>query len=202
MPELRQNFFTKEWVVIATERAKRPEQMVVKRPDKTVPSFVATCPFCPGNESMTPKEILVLRSGEGKKPNETWTVRTVANRYPALRIEVLVQLRGRRILRVRGHHHGAANDIGRAEIATHGIQSDFHRSRMLRRSGRESKTKNVTRRPTAPGGPCNSRRMDRRCAIEPCSRIEGICSRPVHASDATPCASAAASSKFYAWELP
>ena len=24
MPELRQNFFTKEWVVIATERAKRP----------------------------------------------------------------------------------------------------------------------------------------------------------------------------------
>jgi hypothetical protein len=27
MPELRQNFFTKEWVVITTERAKRPEQL-------------------------------------------------------------------------------------------------------------------------------------------------------------------------------
>jgi galactose-1-phosphate uridylyltransferase len=26
MPELRQNFFTKEWVIIATERAKRPEE--------------------------------------------------------------------------------------------------------------------------------------------------------------------------------
>jgi len=34
MPELRQNFFTKEWVVIATERAKRPEQLIVDRPPK------------------------------------------------------------------------------------------------------------------------------------------------------------------------
>jgi UDPglucose--hexose-1-phosphate uridylyltransferase len=31
MPELRQNFFTKEWVVIATERAKRPEQLISQR---------------------------------------------------------------------------------------------------------------------------------------------------------------------------
>lgn len=31
MPELRQNFLTKEWVIIATERAKRPEDMVVHR---------------------------------------------------------------------------------------------------------------------------------------------------------------------------
>jgi UDPglucose--hexose-1-phosphate uridylyltransferase len=34
MPELRQNFFTKEWVVIATERAKRPEQLIVDRPPR------------------------------------------------------------------------------------------------------------------------------------------------------------------------
>ncbi len=29
MPELRQNYFTKEWVIIATERAKRPEDLVI-----------------------------------------------------------------------------------------------------------------------------------------------------------------------------
>jgi galactose-1-phosphate uridylyltransferase len=34
MPELRQNFFTKEWVVITTERAKRPEQLIVHRPQR------------------------------------------------------------------------------------------------------------------------------------------------------------------------
>ncbi len=31
MPELRQNYFTKEWVIIATDRAKRPEEMVKRR---------------------------------------------------------------------------------------------------------------------------------------------------------------------------
>ena len=51
MPELRQNFFTKEWVIIATERAKRPEELATHREPQTVPSFVESCPFCPGNES-------------------------------------------------------------------------------------------------------------------------------------------------------
>jgi len=44
MPELRQNYFTKEWVIIATERAKRPEDLAMHRPAKVVPPFVETCP--------------------------------------------------------------------------------------------------------------------------------------------------------------
>lgn len=39
MAELRQNFMTKEWVVIATERAKRPDQMAGKREAKSAVSF-------------------------------------------------------------------------------------------------------------------------------------------------------------------
>ena len=53
MPELRQNFFTKEWVIIATERAKRPEELATHRAAQIVPSFVEACPFCPGNENKT-----------------------------------------------------------------------------------------------------------------------------------------------------
>jgi UDPglucose--hexose-1-phosphate uridylyltransferase len=63
MPELRQNFFTKEWVIIATERAKRPEELATHRPAQTVPSFVETCPFCPGNESKTPRSHALSRKG-------------------------------------------------------------------------------------------------------------------------------------------
>ena len=37
MPELRQNFFTKEWVIIATERAKRPEDLDTHRVAQPVP---------------------------------------------------------------------------------------------------------------------------------------------------------------------
>jgi UDPglucose--hexose-1-phosphate uridylyltransferase len=61
MPELRQNFFTKEWVIIATERARRPEELVTHRVAQAVPSYVENCPFCPGNESKAPVEIFGTR---------------------------------------------------------------------------------------------------------------------------------------------
>ena len=79
MPELRQNFFTKEWVIIATERAKRPEELVTHRPAKATASYVETCPFCPGNENKTPPE--VLRSPSS---GVAWQVRVVPNRFAAL----------------------------------------------------------------------------------------------------------------------
>jgi UDPglucose--hexose-1-phosphate uridylyltransferase len=84
MPELRQNFFTKEWVIIATERAKRPEELATHRPAQTVPSFVETCPFCPGNEGKTPVEVLRLPANTG----EPWAVRVIPNKFAALSSEV------------------------------------------------------------------------------------------------------------------
>jgi UDPglucose--hexose-1-phosphate uridylyltransferase len=84
MPELRQNFFSKEWVIIATERAKRPEELATHRAVRPVPSFVETCPFCPGNESKTPPEIMRL-PGSG---SEAWLVRVIPNKFAALSSEV------------------------------------------------------------------------------------------------------------------
>jgi galactose-1-phosphate uridylyltransferase len=40
MPELRQNVFTQEWVIIATERAKRPEELATHRVVRPIPEFV------------------------------------------------------------------------------------------------------------------------------------------------------------------
>ena len=80
MPELRQNFFTKEWVIIATERAKRPEELAMHHPPKVVPPFVATCPFCPGNETKTPPEVLRVPVDLV----QPWTVRVVPNKFAAL----------------------------------------------------------------------------------------------------------------------
>ena len=80
MPELRQNFATKEWVVIATERARRPDQMVVHRDKKPVASFVANCPFCPGNEGQTPPEVLRIPSSAAVP----WHVRVIPNKFAAL----------------------------------------------------------------------------------------------------------------------
>jgi UDPglucose--hexose-1-phosphate uridylyltransferase len=80
MPELRQNFFTKEWVIIATERAKRPKELARERPEKKVASFVPTCPFCPGNEDKTPPEVLRIPA-DASGP---WQVRLVPNKFAAL----------------------------------------------------------------------------------------------------------------------
>lgn len=79
MSEFRQNFATKEWVIIAPERAARPDHYATSRKEQTaVPSRVAACPFCPGNESDTGPEL--LRLGDGS----SWSVRVVQNKYSAL----------------------------------------------------------------------------------------------------------------------
>ncbi|MBI4481141.1 MAG: galactose-1-phosphate uridylyltransferase [Acidobacteria bacterium] len=83
MPELRKDPITGRWVIIATDRAKRPSDFV-REPTKQSTGF---CPFCHGNEAKTPPEILAYRSN-GTAPNSPgWTVRVVPNKFPALGIE-------------------------------------------------------------------------------------------------------------------
>lgn len=84
MPELRQNFFTKEWVIISTERARRPEELVRARPTLNLPAFLESCPFCPGNESKSPGEL----SRHPTHSSEGWTIRVVPNKFAALSREV------------------------------------------------------------------------------------------------------------------
>jgi UDPglucose--hexose-1-phosphate uridylyltransferase len=76
MPEFRKDPTSDRWVIIATERAKRPI-----RPEA---SDTALCPFCAGNENMTPPEVLVFRDQGEPSSLSSWTVRVVANKYPAL----------------------------------------------------------------------------------------------------------------------
>jgi UDPglucose--hexose-1-phosphate uridylyltransferase len=83
MPELRQDYATKEWVIIATERAKRPHDLIKGRSDPPpLPDHDPHCPFCPGNEHLTPGELFALR--DGASPTEQWRVRVVPNKFPAL----------------------------------------------------------------------------------------------------------------------
>jgi UDPglucose--hexose-1-phosphate uridylyltransferase len=79
LPELRYNVITREWVIIAAERAKRPDDFIRKdKAKKDLPAFSPHCPFCPGNESMTPPETYTLKDGAG------WRVRVAPNKFPAL----------------------------------------------------------------------------------------------------------------------
>ena len=79
MPEIRQNIATREWVIIATERAKRPHEFVQVSKERVEdrPAFAADCPFCPGNEELDLERLRIPTEGD-------WQVRVVRNRYPAL----------------------------------------------------------------------------------------------------------------------
>src|SRR2546422_5365264 len=82
MPEWRKDPIVGRWVIIATDRAKRP----VAPKHEPIPS-TALCPFCEGHEDKTPHEILAYRE-KGTRPDEKgWRVRVVPNKFPALQIE-------------------------------------------------------------------------------------------------------------------
>ncbi len=83
MPELRQDPATKQWVIIATERAKRPTDFMKTSAPVSLPVYQPNCPFCPGNESMTPPETMAYRKG-GAANGPGWWVRAFLNKFSAL----------------------------------------------------------------------------------------------------------------------
>jgi len=87
--QLRRDYLLNRWVVIATERKRRPTDFVQKTVEK---ARHRSCPFCPGNERMTPPATLVYlpKNSEIVKERDRdevrhkgWIVRCVPNLYPA-----------------------------------------------------------------------------------------------------------------------
>ncbi len=79
MSEIRQNLITRDWVIISTERAKRPHEFAAKKPEiLEIPVYKPDCPFCPGNDHLCTKEIMSIRD------KDKWKVKIVPNKFPAL----------------------------------------------------------------------------------------------------------------------
>jgi UDPglucose--hexose-1-phosphate uridylyltransferase len=77
--EIRKDFFGRE-VVVASSRSKRPGAFLEKKEEKQI------CPFCPGNERMTQRNILSL-------PDEkNWQVRIFPNKFPVLKDEIFKRI--------------------------------------------------------------------------------------------------------------
>lgn len=79
MSQIRKDPVVDRWVIIAPERADRPNALVRPRSEPDT----GPCPFCPGNERMTPPPLLVHQGNPSG-----WSLRVVPNRYPALRTEI------------------------------------------------------------------------------------------------------------------
>ncbi|MFC1646010.1 galactose-1-phosphate uridylyltransferase [Candidatus Omnitrophota bacterium] len=112
MADLRKDPVSGRWVIINTDNPTKPGDF-----EKFDESFKGgPCPFCYGSEDMTPPEIDVIRH-EGTKPNTPgWQVRTVANKFPALKIEGELDRSGIGI-------YDMSNGIGAHEVI---IESPYH----------------------------------------------------------------------------
>jgi UDPglucose--hexose-1-phosphate uridylyltransferase len=78
MPEFRQDPITGRWVNFAEERAARPFDYGAE----TLPEAPGPCPFCAGEEHLTPREVLAVRR-DSAEDGPGWQVRVVTNKYPA-----------------------------------------------------------------------------------------------------------------------
>jgi len=83
MPELRKDPIVGRWVIISTERGKRPTSF------SAVSKRVAArmCPFCPGQEDSTPPEIFAHRRADSEPNRPGWNLRVIPNKFPALIVE-------------------------------------------------------------------------------------------------------------------
>src|SRR3954468_20197485 len=83
MPELRKDPVVGRWVIIATDRAKRP---ITPRGEGPA-TGTTLCPFCEGHEDKTPPEIIAYRERHTRANERGWRVRVVPNKFPALQVE-------------------------------------------------------------------------------------------------------------------
>lgn len=113
MAELRREPIVGRWVIINTDNPTTPDSFEVE--DHT-PKQANNCPFCYGHEQETPPEIEVVRE-DGTKPNTPgWSVRVVANKFPALQIEGDLNRRGLGIFDL-------SNGIGAHEVI---VETPYH----------------------------------------------------------------------------
>ncbi len=90
MPDLRKDPIMGRWVIISTERARRPSDFAHAREARRG----TQCAFCGEHEHETPPEVLAFRSNGASANSRGWSVRVVPNKFPALRIEGEIGRRG------------------------------------------------------------------------------------------------------------
>ena len=83
MTELRKDPVIDNWVIISTERGRRPLDYTIKTEGKKKDS----CVFCEGNEGETPPEVFAFREKGTMENGPGWKVRVIPNKYPALQME-------------------------------------------------------------------------------------------------------------------
>jgi len=90
MTEFRQDAIVGRWVLVRVSDIWPPDRYHAGQ----APRGAAISPFIYGREDMTPPEVDAIRPKDTRPDTPGWTVRTVPNKFPALRIEGGLDPRG------------------------------------------------------------------------------------------------------------
>lgn len=113
MTELRRDPVVGRWVIMDIDHPLKPQDMPTP---KHYYEETSNCPFCYGNEHMTPPEIQAFRNSKTQPNSAGWQVRVVPNKFPALQIEGKLDRRGLGIFDL-------SNGIGAHEVI---IETPYH----------------------------------------------------------------------------
>jgi len=139
MAQLRRDPITGRWIITEIEHPKGPADFEIESHQKRN----GNCPFCYGNEHMTPPEIEAFRESGTSRNGPGWFTRVVPNKFPALQIEGNLDRLGVGIYdRTNGigaheviietpHHEKELSDLTPEEIR-HVLNAYRHRSLDLR----------------------------------------------------------------------
>jgi len=84
LTEFRKDLTTNEWILIASQRVKRPINFISPKKSKADIDYVEDCPFCFGNEHLTPPEKAVYKNNP---KSLLWNIRVIPNMFPAVSAE-------------------------------------------------------------------------------------------------------------------
>jgi UDPglucose--hexose-1-phosphate uridylyltransferase len=123
MSELRRDPIGGRWVIVDTDHPSKPEEFEYE--PRTFRGGV--CPFCYGNEAMTPPEIEAIRDPHTSPNTPGWQVRVVPNKFPALQIEGELDRRGLGM-------YDMSNGVGAHEVL---LETPYHQKDIYDLSGDE-----------------------------------------------------------------
>jgi len=120
MSEIRWNLVKNKWVVVAANRALKPNDFPIAKKAMEASETTAFCPFCEGHEAFTPPEIIAYRVNS--KANATgWLLRVILNKFSAFELEGSLEKSSAGI-------YSCYNGLGRHEVVVetpeHNV--DFH----------------------------------------------------------------------------
>ncbi|MHA1859737.1 MAG: galactose-1-phosphate uridylyltransferase [Candidatus Asgardarchaeia archaeon] len=117
MNEIRKDYLLDRWVILSSKRAFRPQPREKKL---SLAALDKTCPFCPGNEHMTPPTIIQKPESGG------WEIRVFENKYPAVVKSIRFE---QKLEKLRNRKSGYGFHYMMVDVPEHNLHPGFYSMR-------------------------------------------------------------------------